>query len=281
MLTEPGVPYNVTVVPVNGAGQGEFSVFIHFTRELCEYISMTMHVTYYVCESVYIFLLTAPNIAPQNLSVNRTSPTVMVVSWTPLSYVEARGFISHYTVAYSPQTSGGRKRQVLDTMFQTVPGMDSSTTRIEGLDPDTVYTVQVSATTGGGTSTVGVGTALTMPTSDAAGIAAGVVVVLALLAMVTLALALVLLIVTIVKCRNNSDIGMGFCTLRKRKNSPPTSNISEIDVTIDRDHCMFNTKPSVSTDSEESVTIELEGNDGVSEQLHEEDALAGKYLVSM
>ena len=92
----------------------------------------------------------APSTAPMDVSINRTSPTVMVVSWTPLSYVEARGFVSHYTVAYSPQTSGGRKRQTLDTMFQTVPGMDSSTTRIEGLDPDTVYTVQVSATTGGG-----------------------------------------------------------------------------------------------------------------------------------
>ena len=85
-----------------------------------------------------------------DVSIDRTSPTVMVVSWTPLSYVEARGFISHYTLAYSPQTSDGRKRQALDTMFQTVPAMDSSTTRIEGLDPDTGYTVQVSATTGAG-----------------------------------------------------------------------------------------------------------------------------------
>ena len=85
-----------------------------------------------------------------NVNIDRTSPTVMVVSWTPLSYVEARGFISHYTVAYSPQTSGGRKRQELDTMFQTVPGMDSSTTTIDNLDPDTAYSVQVSATTGGG-----------------------------------------------------------------------------------------------------------------------------------
>ena len=76
----------------------------------------------------------------------------MLVSWTPLSYVEARGFISHYTVAYSPQTSDGRKRQALDTMFQTVPGMNSSTVTIGNLDPDSVYFVQISATTGGGTS---------------------------------------------------------------------------------------------------------------------------------
>ena len=87
-----------------------------------------------------------------DVSIDRTSPTVMVVRIATYSYVEARGFISHYTVAYSSQTSDGRKRQALDTMFQTVPGMDSSTTgtRIEGLDPDTCYTVQVSATTGAG-----------------------------------------------------------------------------------------------------------------------------------
>ena len=94
----------------------------------------------------------APSTAPMDVSIDRTSPTVMVMSWTPLSYVEARGFISHYTVAYSPQTrlSGGRKRQALDTMFQTVPGMDSSTTTIDNLDPEIVYSVQVSATTRGG-----------------------------------------------------------------------------------------------------------------------------------
>ena len=80
-----------------------------------------------------------------DVSIDRTSPTVMAVSWTPLSYVEARGFISHYTVAYSPLIMSQAH-----TMLQTVPGMDSSTTRIEGLDPDTLYTVQVSATTGAG-----------------------------------------------------------------------------------------------------------------------------------
>jgi len=75
----------------------------------------------------------------------------MVVSWIPLTYSEARGFISHYTVAYTPQTSG-RKRQAFDTMTQTVPGMDANTTRIEGLDANTDYIVQVSATNGAGTS---------------------------------------------------------------------------------------------------------------------------------
>ena len=84
-----------------------------------------------------------------DVNVDRTSPTVMVVSWTPLSYVEARGFISHYTVAYSPQTSDGRKRQATGPTV-TVQGMDSSTVTISNLDPETGYSVSISGTTGGG-----------------------------------------------------------------------------------------------------------------------------------
>ena len=84
-----------------------------------------------------------------DVSIDRTSPTVMVVSWTPLSYIEARGFISHYTVAYSPQTSGGRKRQATGQTID-VPGMDSSTVTIDNLDPETGYSVSISGTTGGG-----------------------------------------------------------------------------------------------------------------------------------
>ena len=93
----------------------------------------------------------APSTAPKDVSIDRTSPTVMVVSWTPLSYVEARGFISHYTVAYSPQTSDGGKRQVTGQTID-VPGMDSSTVTISNLDPETGYSVSVSGTTGGGVS---------------------------------------------------------------------------------------------------------------------------------
>ena len=121
---------------------------IYFSRELgLQSYTLCLSLT---CNAHKHFL--APSTAPMDISIDRTSPSIMVVSWTPLSYVEARGFISNYTVTYSPQTSGGRKRQALDTMFQIVPGMDSSTTTIDNLDQDTVYSVHVSATTGGGTS---------------------------------------------------------------------------------------------------------------------------------
>ena len=83
------------------------------------------------------------------MTVDRTSPTTMVVSWRPLTLAEARGFISHYTVRYSPQIiSGGRKRQA--AMMVEVEGMDSNSTTITDLDPNTVYEVQLSASTGAG-----------------------------------------------------------------------------------------------------------------------------------
>ena len=72
----------------------------------------------------------------------------MSVSWTRLTLSEARGFITHYTVAYTPSSSGN-KRQAPNTLYQTV-GNDSSATTIEGLDGYTAYAVQVSASTAAG-----------------------------------------------------------------------------------------------------------------------------------
>ena len=82
------------------------------------------------------------------VNATRSSPTVMAVSWIPLSYLEARGFISHYTISYS----SGRKRQSLAPTTKTVQGMDSNNATIESLDPNTQYHVSVSATNGAETS---------------------------------------------------------------------------------------------------------------------------------
>ena len=75
----------------------------------------------------------------------------MLVKWIPLNLAEARGFVSHYTITYSPQTSG-RKRISSSTLTKIVPGMDSNTTAVEDLDSDSEYGVAVSATNGAGTS---------------------------------------------------------------------------------------------------------------------------------
>ena len=74
----------------------------------------------------------------------------MVVSWIPLTLSEARGFITSYTVFYSPQVSR-TKRQEPHTMQKTVSG-DVNRTIIDGLDSNTAYDVQMSANTIAGAS---------------------------------------------------------------------------------------------------------------------------------
>ena len=97
--------------------------------------------------SVYI----EPTSAPENIKVDRIHPTVMVVSWIPLTLSEARGFITSYTVFYSPQVS--TTKQESNTMQKTVSG-DVNRTTIHDLDPNTAYDVQMSANTKAGASTL-------------------------------------------------------------------------------------------------------------------------------
>ena len=99
------------------------------------------------CLLMNYFFDIEPTSAPKDVKVDRIHPTVMVVSWTPLTLSEARGFITSYTVFYSPQVSR-RKRQEPNTMQKTVSGDVSRTT----IDSNTSYGVQVSANTKTGTS---------------------------------------------------------------------------------------------------------------------------------
>ena len=75
----------------------------------------------------------------------------MLVTWIPLSFTEARGFVSHYIISYSPVISE-RKRQSSAPMTETVLGMDSNSATIYCLGPNTQYEVGVSATNGADTS---------------------------------------------------------------------------------------------------------------------------------
>ena len=108
-----------------------------------QYIMSCSVVNYYFIE---------PSISPQNVSITRTSPSVMVVTWIPLTLSEARGFITSYTVFYSPQVSR-TKQQEFNTMQKTVSG-DVNRTTINGLDPNTAFDVQMSANTKVGASTL-------------------------------------------------------------------------------------------------------------------------------
>ena len=81
--------------------------------------------------------------------LERTTPTIMLVSWTPLTLSEARGFVTFYTVAYHPVLNSRRRQVSQDTMYMNVSA-DSSSVTIVGLDGSLVYSVQVSACTRAG-----------------------------------------------------------------------------------------------------------------------------------
>ena len=138
----------MSIAAVNRAGLGAINVMILFTRELGKMMHLLLIVMNY-------YFFTAPNTSPMNVRAIRTTATVIMVSWRPLTLTEARGFVSHYTVTYSPQViSGGRKRQA--AMTEVVSGMDANMTSIDGLDPGTVYNVQVSAATAAGNGVISI-----------------------------------------------------------------------------------------------------------------------------
>ena len=91
-----------------------------------------------------------PSIAPTNVETDRTSSTTISVTWTPLTLIEARGFIRYYSVSYTLNGSNGRKRQgSLETMYVNVSNTSTSAT-ITGLQPSSMYKVQVAAATSAG-----------------------------------------------------------------------------------------------------------------------------------
>ena len=73
--------------------------------------------------------------------------TTMTVSWRLLTLLEARGFITGYTVTYTVSTHA-RQRQT--NMVTTGPDMSFVT--IEDLDANAAYNVSVQASNNAGTS---------------------------------------------------------------------------------------------------------------------------------
>ena len=134
----------MSVAAVNRAGQGIITTLTNFTKELG--IIISRHIIFCSLTSIDI----EPNHPPKDVKVDRIHPTVMVVTWIPLTLPEARGFITSYTVFYSPQVSRG-KRQEHHTMQKAVSGNVNQTT-INGLDHYTAYDVQMSANTTAGAS---------------------------------------------------------------------------------------------------------------------------------
>lgn len=81
------------------------------------------------------------------VSTNRLNGTAMSVSWTLLNKVQSNGFIQGYTVTYSVAIGTGNQGSEVVTVSN-----DRSVVIIVGLEPESAYSVSVTATTVGGTS---------------------------------------------------------------------------------------------------------------------------------
>ena len=70
----------MNVAAVNRAGQGSITTLTNFTKELGTYVI----IRYTECSIAnYIisnYVLIEPSVSPKNVTITRTSPTVMVVS---------------------------------------------------------------------------------------------------------------------------------------------------------------------------------------------------------
>ena len=104
----------------------------------------------------YKVLNTTVRRAPRDLTVERVNATHMIVSWTALSLVEARGHIIYHTVNYWPASYSE------DIGSINVP---HNITRVEISDllSGETYTVQVSASTSVGPGIVSVELSSTRP----------------------------------------------------------------------------------------------------------------------
>lgn len=83
----------------------------------------------------------------------RTSETTMTVSWTKLTIVESRGFIKNYKIFYY-RIPLSRLNQLPNALNKTV-GSEVSRANIDGLDENSAYEVQMSATTSAGDGAAG------------------------------------------------------------------------------------------------------------------------------
>ena len=88
--------------------------------------------------NAYVFNL-APRISPKNIEVGRINSTAVRVTWEPLTLIEARGFITNYTIILTPQES---RKRADGSIVITVPHNVSDVV-ITGLDPNTNYSVTV------------------------------------------------------------------------------------------------------------------------------------------
>eukprot|EP00731_Ephydatia_muelleri_P019157 Em0011g1197a len=126
-----GVPYKATVWALFGTVAGGNTSQTIFTQEL-------------VPTSL------------QNITVTPINGSTILVSWNPLSPVEARGYVRYYLVTWTPSSSKAR-----GTAGSANLTADATMFLITGLDPMVSYTISVSTGTSAGVGAASNTTAMT------------------------------------------------------------------------------------------------------------------------
>ena len=110
------------------------------------------------CNFIFSFYYNlVPQYGPQNITGRWLNRASIKVSWLALSLIEARGFITNYTVTIQPVelTSSNRKREETSKLLRvtTLSSNETSIVIRSSLDPTLDYVISVSASTKVGEST--------------------------------------------------------------------------------------------------------------------------------
>ena len=145
------VPYNISVSAFTNAGEGPEVRGVNFTEQgglwFPFWLFLSLSLSLSLSPSLpHPFLLPLAPPPVQNVNITRLNDTTLHVTWDPISPINARGFLTTYTISVT-QVKSTYKGQ----SFVTVPASQTSGT-VGGLDALQHYNVRVAASTSGGLS---------------------------------------------------------------------------------------------------------------------------------
>ena len=125
----------MTIFATNGKGKGSTVGEISYAEEDCKYLYTYIYImivnTHFLCQ--------VPR-SPTKVVIERVNGSHMIVSWTGLTLVEARGHITHYTVYY---WSASNRAQV----FNVTVAHNITRVVVSNLLPGVTYLVEIAAST--------------------------------------------------------------------------------------------------------------------------------------
>jgi len=97
--------------------------------------------------SIYFLSTVVPSVAPTVVRVRRTTATTATLTWSQLSPVQSRGFLTAYKVTYSNTQRSSCPQVDPETSTTLSVIQDETQLVIIDLDPRLEYCVRIAATT--------------------------------------------------------------------------------------------------------------------------------------